>query len=74
MDKNSHKFLQQNTNSLAKHCKQSFMSLAMPYMIRVFIRSSSLITKRGTQLLVSLLQHLPKVRLHYRGVCAKVFQ
>jgi hypothetical protein len=44
-----HKFLQQNTNSLAKHYKQT-MSLAMPYMIRVFIWSSSLITKRGTQL------------------------
>jgi hypothetical protein len=46
----------------------------MAYMIRVFIRSSCTHYKRGTQLSVSLVQHLLKVRLHYQGVCAKVLQ
>ena len=47
----------------------------MVYTIRVFIQSSGTHYKnRGTQLLVSLLHHCPKVRLPYRGVCAKVLQ
>ena len=47
---------------------------AMVYMISVYTIKWHSLQNRGTQLLVSLLHHCPKVRLPYRGVCAKVLQ
>jgi hypothetical protein len=61
-------------NSRSSIYNQTTKSLTLAHTIRVFIPSSSTHYKRGTQLSVSLLQHLPKVRLHYREVCVKVLQ
>ena len=72
MDKNSDKSQRFVDFIVYQITTKSPKFIAVPYKLRVSTWFRCTHHKRVTQLLISLLQHLPKVRLPYRGVCAKV--